>query len=116
MNLQRNFYCHHIIFNILIVILPYFLENLSDNERADEDVDVGGIDPPPMSSSPIRIDKDAAERNSNCIGSRSSSSESGASSTGLFHYLFLCILFLLPFLFICLACHEVKTQCMNLCY
>lgn len=52
-----------------------------DNEQADEDVDVGGNDPPPMSSSPIRIDKDGAERNSNCIDSRSSSSESGASST-----------------------------------
>ncbi|KAH6829738.1 hypothetical protein C2S53_017401 [Perilla frutescens var. hirtella] len=53
-----------------------------ENERADEDVDIGGSDPPPMSSSsPIRIDKDAAERNSNCSGSRSSSSESGASST-----------------------------------
>ncbi|XP_057767437.1 transcription factor GTE10-like [Salvia miltiorrhiza] len=53
-----------------------------DHERADEDVDIGGNDPPPISSSPpIRIDKDAAERNSNCSGSRSSSSESGASST-----------------------------------
>lgn len=84
MKLQRNFNCHHIVFNILLVILPDFLENLSDNEQADEDVDVGGNDPPPMSSSPIRIDKDGAERNSNCIDSRSSSSESGASSTGLF--------------------------------
>ncbi|XP_047940549.1 transcription factor GTE10-like isoform X1 [Salvia hispanica] len=53
-----------------------------DHARADEDVDIGGNDPPPMSSSPpIRIDKDVAERNSNCSGSRSSSSESGSSST-----------------------------------
>ncbi|KAI3463638.1 hypothetical protein Pfo_020301 [Paulownia fortunei] len=53
-----------------------------DNEPADEDVDIGGNDAPPTSSSPpMKIDKDAAPRNSKCSSSRSSSSESGSSST-----------------------------------
>ncbi|KAL0397257.1 UNVERIFIED_CONTAM: Transcription factor GTE10 [Sesamum calycinum] len=53
-----------------------------DHEPADEYVDIGSDDPPPMSSSPpIKIDKDTGRKNSNCTSSRSSSSESGSSST-----------------------------------
>ncbi|KAG8388072.1 hypothetical protein BUALT_Bualt02G0087100 [Buddleja alternifolia] len=48
-----------------------------ENEPADEDVDIGGNEPPPISSSP---DKDTVRRNSNCSSSRSSSRESGSSS------------------------------------
>ncbi|KAL8478575.1 hypothetical protein ACS0TY_030456 [Phlomoides rotata] len=57
------------------------LQPCKDNDQADEDVDICGNDPPPVSSSPsIQIDKDAARRNSNCSSSRSSG-ESGSSST-----------------------------------
>ncbi|KAK4414163.1 Transcription factor GTE10 [Sesamum alatum] len=53
-----------------------------EHEPADEYVDIGSDDPPPMSSSsPIKIDKDTGRKNSNCTSSRSSSSESGSSST-----------------------------------
>ncbi|KAL0342334.1 UNVERIFIED_CONTAM: Transcription factor GTE10 [Sesamum calycinum] len=56
--------------------------NCRDHEPVDEDVDIGGDDPPPMSSSiPVKIDKDATRRNSNCSSSSSSSSESGSSSS-----------------------------------
>ncbi|KAI3454990.1 hypothetical protein Pfo_011653 [Paulownia fortunei] len=58
------------------------LQHCKDNQPADDDVDVGGDDPPPISSSvPVEIDKDAARRNSNGSSSRSSSSESGSSSS-----------------------------------
>ncbi|KAL0441942.1 UNVERIFIED_CONTAM: Transcription factor GTE10 [Sesamum radiatum] len=58
--------------------------NCRDHEPVDADVDIGGDDPPPMSSSiPVKIDKDATRRNSNCSSSSSSSSESGSSSSGL---------------------------------
>ncbi|KAL3839053.1 hypothetical protein ACJIZ3_023644 [Penstemon smallii] len=53
-----------------------------ENEPADEDVDIGVDEPPPISSStPIEIDKDVARRNSNCSSSSSSGSESGSSSS-----------------------------------
>ncbi|KAK4479929.1 hypothetical protein RD792_012981 [Penstemon davidsonii] len=55
-----------------------------ENEPADEDVDIGGDEPPPISSStPIEVDKDVARRNSNCSSSSSSGSESGSSSSAI---------------------------------
>uniref|UniRef100_A0A5B6ZTT8 Putative transcription factor GTE10 n=1 Tax=Davidia involucrata TaxID=16924 RepID=A0A5B6ZTT8_DAVIN len=47
----------------------------------DEDVDIGGNDPPILSCPPVEIEKDLALRNSKCSGSSSSSSESGSSSS-----------------------------------
>ncbi|XP_011073012.1 transcription factor GTE10 [Sesamum indicum] len=56
--------------------------NCRDHEPVDEDVDIGGDDPPPISSSiPVKVDKDATQRNSSCSSSSSSSSESGSSSS-----------------------------------
>ncbi|KAK6123700.1 hypothetical protein DH2020_042556 [Rehmannia glutinosa] len=53
-----------------------------DHEPAEEEVDIGGDDEPPVSSSiPVEIDKDAAGRNSSCSGSSRSSNESGSSSS-----------------------------------
>ncbi|XP_051119323.1 transcription factor GTE10-like [Andrographis paniculata] len=51
-----------------------------DNELADEDVDIGGNDPPPLSSSPVKIDKDADQRK-DCQSSSTSDSGSSSSDT-----------------------------------
>ncbi|XP_043723847.1 transcription factor GTE9-like [Telopea speciosissima] len=51
------------------------------NEPVDEDVDIGGNDPPVSSYPPVEIEKDTALRNSKCSSSNSSSSESGSSSS-----------------------------------
>ncbi|CAL5327404.1 unnamed protein product [Camellia sinensis] len=48
------------------------------NDPVDEDVDIGGNDPPITSYPPVEIEKDTALRNSKC---GSSSSESGSSSS-----------------------------------
>ncbi|KAA8542157.1 hypothetical protein F0562_023309 [Nyssa sinensis] len=50
------------------------------NDSIDEDVDIGGNDPPISSYPPVEIEKDLALRNSKCSSSSSSSSESGSSS------------------------------------
>nr|DAD30643.1 TPA_asm: hypothetical protein HUJ06_009494 [Nelumbo nucifera] len=51
------------------------------NEPADEDVDIGGNDPPVSSYPSIEIEKDTTHRNSKCSSSSSSSSDSGSSSS-----------------------------------
>ncbi|XP_017700225.2 transcription factor GTE9-like isoform X2 [Phoenix dactylifera] len=51
------------------------------NEPADEDVDIGGNDPPISSYPPVVIEKDTALRSSKCSSSNSSSSDSGSSSS-----------------------------------
>nr|XP_029122816.1 transcription factor GTE9 isoform X2 [Elaeis guineensis] len=51
------------------------------NEPADEDVDIGGNDPPISSYPPVVIEKDTAFRNNKCSSSSSSSSDSGSSSS-----------------------------------
>ncbi|XP_043704030.1 transcription factor GTE10-like isoform X2 [Telopea speciosissima] len=51
------------------------------NEPVDEDVDIGGNDPPVSSYPPVEIEKDTAHKNSKCSSSSSSSSESGSSSS-----------------------------------
>ncbi|XP_008799966.2 transcription factor GTE9-like [Phoenix dactylifera] len=51
------------------------------NEPADEDVDIGGNDPPISSYPPVVIEKDTALRNSKCGSSSSSISDSGSSSS-----------------------------------
>ncbi|KAJ4960647.1 hypothetical protein NE237_020557 [Protea cynaroides] len=51
------------------------------NEPVDEDVDIGGNDPPVSSYPPVEIEKDTAHKNSRCSSSSSSSSESGSSSS-----------------------------------
>ncbi|OVA17561.1 Bromodomain [Macleaya cordata] len=51
------------------------------NDPVDEDVDIGGNDPPVSSYPPVEIDKDTAHRSSKCSSSSSSSSDSGSSSS-----------------------------------
>ncbi|KAL6997013.1 hypothetical protein U1Q18_007136 [Sarracenia purpurea var. burkii] len=55
------------------------------NDPVDEEVDIGGSDPPISSYPPVEIEKDAALRNSKCSSSSSSSSESGSSSGSCYH-------------------------------
>lgn len=50
------------------------------NDPAEEDVDIGGNDPPVSSYAPVEIEKDTVHRSSKCS---SSSSDSGSSSSGL---------------------------------
>ncbi|KAK1266769.1 Transcription factor GTE10 [Acorus gramineus] len=52
------------------------------NEPADEDVDIGGNDPPLLTYPPVEIKKDTARRSSKCSSSSSSSSDPGSSSSG----------------------------------
>ncbi|KAI3872892.1 hypothetical protein MKX03_029934, partial [Papaver bracteatum] len=51
------------------------------NEPVEEEIDIGGNDPPVSSYPPIEIKKDTAHRNSKCSSSSSSSSDSGSSSS-----------------------------------
>ncbi|XP_020245615.1 transcription factor GTE10-like [Asparagus officinalis] len=51
------------------------------NEPVDEDVDIGGNDPPMSSYPPVEIEKDAIHRGGKCSSSSSSSSDSGSSSS-----------------------------------
>ncbi|XP_026386106.1 transcription factor GTE9-like isoform X2 [Papaver somniferum] len=51
------------------------------NDPADEDVDIGGNDPPASMYPPVNIDKDAARKGSKCSSSSGSSSASGSSSS-----------------------------------
>ncbi|ERN06807.1 transcription factor GTE9 [Amborella trichopoda] len=51
------------------------------NDPVDEDVDIGGNDPPVSSYPPVEIEKDAAPRGSKCSSSSTSSSDSGSSSS-----------------------------------
>ncbi|KAK9278613.1 hypothetical protein L1049_028186 [Liquidambar formosana] len=51
------------------------------NDNVDEDIDIGGNDPPTSSYPPVEVEKEAAHRNSKCSSSNSSSSESGSSSS-----------------------------------
>lgn len=73
---------------------PFLIYGASTgNDPVDEDVDIGGNDPPVSSYPPVEIEKDAAHKNSKCSSSSSSSSESGSSSSGL--YLLLLLIFFL---------------------
>ncbi|XP_038974170.1 transcription factor GTE9-like [Phoenix dactylifera] len=51
------------------------------NEPADEDVDIGGNDPPMSSYPPVEIEKDTQLRNNKYSSSSSSSSDSSSSSS-----------------------------------
>ncbi|XP_020083050.1 transcription factor GTE9-like [Ananas comosus] len=51
------------------------------NELADEEVDIGGDDPPVPIFPPVVIEKDPAPKSSKCSSSSSSSSDSGSSSS-----------------------------------
>ncbi|KAK6924712.1 NET domain, partial [Dillenia turbinata] len=53
----------------------------SGNDPADEDVDIGGNDPPASSYPPLQIEKEMANKNGRCGSSSSSSSSSGSSSS-----------------------------------
>ncbi|KAI3970299.1 hypothetical protein MKX01_023946 [Papaver californicum] len=53
------------------------------NDPVDDDVDIGGNDPPASIYPPMEIDKDAAHKSSKCSSSGGSSSDSGSSSSGL---------------------------------
>lgn len=66
---------------------------ISGNDPADEDVDIGGNDPPISSYPPVEIEKDTALRNTKRSSSSSYSSGSGSSSSGLCYYE-PCIIFL----------------------
>ncbi|KAJ6792995.1 transcription factor GTE10-like [Iris pallida] len=48
---------------------------------ADEDVDIGGDEPPISTYPPVEIEKDPAPKNSKCTSSSSSSSDSSSSSS-----------------------------------
>lgn len=52
------------------------------NDPADEEVDIGGNDPPVSSFPPVEIEKDRAHRSNKCSSSSSESSDSGSSSSG----------------------------------
>ncbi|KAF8399899.1 hypothetical protein HHK36_015769 [Tetracentron sinense] len=54
------------------------------NDAVEEDVDIGGNDPPVSSYPPVEIEKDTANRSSKCSSLNSSSSESGSSSSEFF--------------------------------
>ena len=64
----------------------FFLLFFSGNDPVDEDVDIGGNDPPLSSYPPVEIEKDTALRNSKRSSSSSSSSDSGSSSSGSCYY------------------------------
>ncbi|MED6135580.1 hypothetical protein PIB30_117831 [Stylosanthes scabra] len=52
------------------------------NEQVEEDVDIVGVNDPPVSNyPPVEIEKDGANRNTKCSSPSSSSSESGSSSS-----------------------------------
>ncbi|MCL7042058.1 hypothetical protein MKW94_007475 [Papaver nudicaule] len=51
------------------------------NDPVDEDVDIGGNDPPASIYPPVEIDKDVAHKSSKCSSSSGSSSDSGSSSS-----------------------------------
>ncbi|KAI3919523.1 hypothetical protein MKX01_018346, partial [Papaver californicum] len=51
------------------------------NDQVEEEIDIGGNDPPVSTCPPIEIKKDTAHRNSKCSSSSSSSSDSGSSSS-----------------------------------
>ncbi|PHT53700.1 hypothetical protein CQW23_08162 [Capsicum baccatum] len=58
------------------------LQPCKGNDPADEEVDIGGNDPPVSSFPPVEIEKDRARRSNNkCSSSSSSSSDSGSSSS-----------------------------------
>lgn len=62
-------------------IQPFLFD--SGNDPVDEDVDIGGNDPPISSYPPVEIEKDTALKNTKRSSSSSSSSGSGSSSSGL---------------------------------
>ncbi|CAN6464198.1 unnamed protein product [Victoria cruziana] len=59
----------------------YSLQPCKGNEPADEDVDIGGNDPPVSSYPPVEIEKDMVARGSKCSSSSSSSGDSASSSS-----------------------------------
>ncbi|XP_031475027.1 transcription factor GTE9-like isoform X1 [Nymphaea colorata] len=59
----------------------YSLQPCKGNEPADEDVDIGGNDPPVSSYPPVEIEKDMVARGGKCSSSSSSSSDSASSSS-----------------------------------
>ncbi|XP_052175006.1 transcription factor GTE10-like [Diospyros lotus] len=56
-------------------------EQCKGNDPVDEDVDIGGNDPPILSYPPVEIEKDTAIRTSQCSSSSGSSSSSASSSS-----------------------------------
>ncbi|GMH01185.1 hypothetical protein Nepgr_003024 [Nepenthes gracilis] len=62
------------------------MQPCKENDAADEDLDIGGHDPPVSSFPPVEIERDTAHKNKNSCsasresGSSSSDSESGSSS------------------------------------
>ncbi|XP_011040406.1 PREDICTED: transcription factor GTE10-like [Populus euphratica] len=58
------------------------LQPCKGNDTAEEDIDiVGGNDPPISSYSPVKIEEEAAHKNSKCSSRSSSNSELGSSSS-----------------------------------
>ncbi|KAL6552431.1 hypothetical protein OROHE_007795 [Orobanche hederae] len=58
------------------------IQPCTDNEPADEDVDIGINDPPPASSCPpVKTDEIVTQRNNKCSSSRSSDNVPGSSSS-----------------------------------
>ncbi|KAF8378140.1 hypothetical protein HHK36_029477 [Tetracentron sinense] len=58
-----------------------FIQPCKGNAPIDEDVDIGGNNPPVSSYPPVEIEKDTVHRNSKCSSSSSPSSELGSSSS-----------------------------------
>lgn len=76
----------------------------SVNELADEEVDIGGDDPPVPIFPPVVIEKDPAPKSSKCSSSSSSSSDSGSSSSGP--------CFPLSFFYFLLLSHHCFAECL----
>ncbi|KAI3806991.1 hypothetical protein L1987_22911 [Smallanthus sonchifolius] len=57
------------------------MQTVKVNDVNEEDVDIGGDDPPITSFPPVEIEKDTTVKNSKCSSSSSSSSDSGSSSS-----------------------------------
>nr|XP_016501221.1 PREDICTED: transcription factor GTE10-like isoform X3 [Nicotiana tabacum] len=57
------------------------MQPCKDNDPADEEVDIGGNDPPVSSFTPVEIEKDLVRRANKCSSSSSSRSDLGSSSS-----------------------------------
>ncbi|KAL6518032.1 hypothetical protein OROMI_033733 [Orobanche minor] len=63
------------------------IQPCTDNEPADDDVDIGINDPPPASSCPpVKTDEIVTQRNNKCSSSRSSDNVLGSSSSAFLCY------------------------------
>lgn len=63
---------------------------LLGNDPAEEDVDIGGNEPPISSYPPVEIEKDMGHKSSKCIGSQSSSGKARYTSSLVGFYVCLC--------------------------